>query len=254
MIPPAYVITLNDDLGKQEVELNNVGIYPRIFKGVDGRKGEYKAHEDRVTKVCNILCPNSVKSIGLSHVLLCEKIFDEGIPLALIFEDDAYPIEGLNIENEVNKVLSEVPDDWDVIRLHCDIRCKNGSNKIQNLVAAGSTAAYIVNHKGAEKIKNMLVLGHIDQHQYFVINVYKSKQNLFWTDEKLSTNRTSRKNIVGSMLNKLLPPTSGEKTWHDMLAYKLIKIPIIGLELNAITFFTIIIIIIIGVLIWQLKN
>jgi hypothetical protein len=252
MIPPAYVITLNDDLGKQEVELNKVGIYPHIFKGVDGRIGEYKSHEERVGKVCNVLCPKSVKSIGLSHVLLCEKIFDEGLPLALIFEDDAYPVQGLNIENEINQVLSEVPDDWDIIRLHCDLRCRNGSNFINDITAAGSAAAYIVNLKGSKKIKDMTVKWHIDQQQYKVLKIYKSKRNLFWTDESSSTNRTSSESLVGSLFDRFLPPTSGEKTWSDVLSYKIIRIPIIGVELNGITFFTILILL--GLLYWQLKK
>ncbi len=252
MIPPAYVISLKDDLGDQEIELNKVGIYPRIFRGVDGRKGEYKSHEDRIGKACKTLCPNSMKSIGLSHVLLCEKIFNEGIPIALIFEDDAYPIPDLHIENEINQVLSEVPQDWDVIKLHCDIRCENGSNFIRNKMGSGSAAAYIVNIGGAEKIKNMLVNTHIDHQQYDELNVYKSKQNLFWTDESSSTNRTGSVSLAASFLDWVLPPTSGEKTWSHVLTYKVLRVPIIGSELNGFTLF--IIFVLLCVLFYYLKK
>ena len=253
MIPPAYVISLKDDLGDQEIELNKVGIYPRIFRGVDGRKGEYKSHEDRIGKVCKTLCPISVKSIGLSHVLLCEKIYDENLPLALIFEDDAYPVEGLHIENEINQVLSEVPQDWDIIRLHCDMRCKDGSNYLNTISVDASAAAYIVSLKGAENIKNMLVKGHIDLQQNKELVIYKSKRNLFWTDESSSTNRTiNNASIMGSFLNWMLPPTSGEKTWNDALTYKVLRVPIIGSELNASTLF--IIFVLLCVLFYYLKN
>ena len=250
MIPPCYVITLNDDLGEQQVALNKVGIQPILVKGVDGRKDEYKNYNQKLSKFCNFFCTKSIKGCGLSHILVCEKIYKSGVSLALILEDDAFPIQNLNIENEINKVLNEVPDDWDIIRLHCDSFCKEGTNTISSgsIIPNGSAAAYLVNRESAKKISNFLLFTHVDIQHNMNVKIYKTKQNLFNTEESSSLNRITRHNIFSPILNYISPVTSGDKTWDMLLSMGIFQIPYFDIVITSgyILNFTLLIIIIFG--------
>jgi GR25 family glycosyltransferase involved in LPS biosynthesis len=227
MIPPCYVITLNDNLGEQQIALNKAGIFPEIFKGVDGRKDEYKNFNEKISTFCNFFCTKFMKGCGLSHILLCEKIYKSGVPLALILEDDAFPYENVNIENEINKVLNEVPDDWDIIRLHCDSFCKDGTNSVtsSSILPNASTAAYLVNNESAKKISNFLLFTHVDLQQHLSVKIYKTKQNVFMTDESNSLNRKTQPNIFTPILNYIFPITSGHKTMDMLLSMGIFQIP-----------------------------
>ena len=231
MIPSTFVISLNEDLGKQEEALVRAGIYPILFKGVDGRKGEDAQYSDRLTTFCKHFCPGSMKGCGLSHILLSQHIYSLGLPLALVLEDDAYPIEKFDINREIDKVLTEVPDDWEIIKLHCDPWCKDGSNQ-NGSVKNGSAAAYLINTRGLEKLRNFKLLTHIDGQKNFTLNVYKSKVNLFWADEKTSTNRKDDSYYLSPVLDYLFPMTSGEKTYDHILSFKTIRIPFTNIELT----------------------
>jgi hypothetical protein len=237
MIPPCHVITLNEDLGEQGEILKGYGLNPILFPGVDARKDEHIPYVDSIDPMCLEMCPKSVIGCGLSHILLARKIYYTGASIALILEDDAYPTV-TNLEDEITKVLNEVPDDWEIIRLHCDTHCVDGTNKVgQN----GSTAAYLINRKGMEIMMNTKVNNHIDWQQNTILNIYKSKINLFWTDEKrISTNRIQTTTFLSGIMDVVSPITSGEKTWDDKLSYKTLRIPFTNTEINAITMYFII--------------
>ena len=145
-------------------------------------------------------------------------------------EDDAYPFEKFDVGEEIEKVLSEVPEDWEIIKLHCDPHCTNGSNK--HALTNGSTASYLINTRGLEKLKNLKLEGHIDAQQSMYFNIYKSKVNLFWTDEKKSTNRKDGTYWLTHVFNFFNPVTSGEKTFDDILSFKLFRIPFTNIELT----------------------
>lgn len=242
MIPPTYVITLNDDLEEQGAALRGVGFHPILFHGVDSQKDEHLQYIDHIDPSCLNMCPKSVIGCGLSHILLAQKIYYSGATVALILEDDAYPKVD-NLEDEITKVFNEVPDDWEIIRLHCDTHCVDGQNVIgQN----GSTAAYLINRRGMEILMNTKVNNHIDWQQNTILNIYKSKINLFWTDEKrVSTNRIQTATFLSGIMDVVYPITSGEKTWDDKLSYKTIKIPFIDVEINAIIVYFIIFLVVI---------
>jgi hypothetical protein len=250
MIPPTYVITLNKDLGEQGVALRNVGLNPILFHGIDSRKDEHLQYVDKISPLCLQTCPKSAIGCGLSHVLLAQKIYYTGASIALILEDDAYPKID-NLHEEISKTLNEVPDDWEIIKLHCDIHCKDGQNRVG---VNFSAAAYLINRKGMEIMMNTKVQRHIDSQQLMILKVYKSKVNLFWTHErKVSTNRIQQTSFVSNILDVVHPVTSGEKTWDDALSYKLIRIPFTNIELNWIMIFTAIFIILI-ILFFYLKK
>jgi hypothetical protein len=205
---PCYVIHLGHAFQNQDAlkHLNPIG-----FRGVDARQNEHLEHLDRVHPACQRVCTKSVIGCGVSHVLLAEKLHDEGVPLALVLEDDAYPLGDIDID----AITSEVPDDWEVIRLHCDPYCDESNEVGLN----GSTAAYLINASGMEKMKDVKVATHIDFQQLLLepIRVYKTRRNLFRTDESSSDNRA---NGGSHWLAKWLPkPTSGEKTTDHVLSY-----------------------------------
>lgn len=230
MAPPTFVISLNEGLGKQGEALREAGLDPVLFKGVDGRKGEDSKHKDRLATFCEHTCPGSVKGIGLSHILLAEHLYQRGISLALILEDDAYPFEKFNLEKEIDKVLSEVPDDWEIIKLHTGGNCLNGSNK--NKLSNNSAAAYLINDRGIEKLRTLKLFYHIDMQKNYIFNIYKSKVNLFWTDEKKSTNRKDDTYLLAPVLEYINPVTCGEQNYNNFLSFKKFRIPFTNIELT----------------------
>lgn len=251
MIPPCYVITLKKDLGKQGEALKKAGLDPILFQGIDGRKGEHEYYENRIDPLFNKIGTKGSKGASLAHLMLCKKLYEEGIELALVLEDDAYPFENINLSDEIEKVINEIPDDWEIIKLHCDILCKDGQNEVGR---NGSTAAYLINRRGLEIMMNTKVLQHIDWQQTTILKLYKSKVNLFWTDErKGSTNRIQQSTFVSNIMDVVKPITSGEKTWDDALSYKILRIPFTNIEINGITLWFVVCIILL-ILVLYLKK
>jgi GR25 family glycosyltransferase involved in LPS biosynthesis len=219
-----HVINLDrtiDNFYKQRPYLIEAGLFPKRFKGVDSKKDEHLKLLDNLTNTCKDSCPDGLVGCGLSHILLARKLYDQGVHAALILEDDAYPlVPDLNLA--IKKIISETPNNWDIIKLHCDY-CQNGSN----VPTGGSAAAYIINRNGLEKFSKIKLDWHIDLQMLMDpnLNIYKSKENIFWTDENTSDNRESV-NIIGKIFN-----TTGEKTIDQLLSYKVFKI--FGHEITA---------------------
>ena len=223
MIPPCYVITLNKTLGEQGEALKKAGLDPILFEGVNGNKYEHVYYDSMFHGFFKHIMFNGAKGCSLSHQLLCEKLYNDEVEVALILEDDAYPFENIELNQEIEKVLGEVPEDWDIIRLHCDSWCKNNSNTVKNNDT--STAAYLISRRGITKCKNSTIKFSVDNQQNNEMIVYKSKNNLFFTDEKVSTLRGSNESyIFEPFLNFLIPIKNGEKTWNTKLNHKLLKL------------------------------
>ncbi len=103
--------------------LESLGIQPRIFPAVDGRlldrdelgrDGRYDdayAHErfSRSLSMGEIACT-------LSHVELCRKIVADGLPVAVVLEDDITFIDG--VADVVRKALANAPADWELLQLY----------------------------------------------------------------------------------------------------------------------------------------
>ena len=225
MVIPCYVITLDDDFPSRQ-SLIRIGLNPVGFKGVNAKKDEHLDYMKNVSIPCQYTCPKSIIGCGLSHVLLAKKLYDEKIPIALILEDDAYPkVSKLDID----QIIQSVPDDWEIIKLHCFPYCNNDSyvTKFND----GSTAGYIINRKGMYKVKNLKVNFHIDmQYSFSGIKVYKSNNNLFMTDESTSNIRDDGDpHWMSYFLSK---PTSGEMQIHHIFLYKIFRIPGTPIEIT----------------------
>ena len=158
--------------------------------------------EDNVGYVCKETCPDSVIAIALSHKKVAKIILDSGVDYALVLEDDATPIND-GFHEKLQRTLTEVPKDWDIIQLHCHgAYCEKGSNKISGYDA--SFAAYLLSRSGAQKMLDLLIKNHIDiqTSNDLKFKKFKSKTDLFTTDETDSTNRYT--DVTLSMELKML--------------------------------------------------
>ena len=218
-----HVINLDRTIGnfyKMKPFIEKHGIKPIRFKGIDASKDEHLQHMDRLTTPCKHACPKGVMGCGLSHILLAQKLWDQGTELALVLEDDVYPRVD-NLQDAIDETIKNVPDDWSMIKLHCDM-CLDGYN-IHGI--GGSTGAFIVNRKGIKFLKDLKLDWHIDLQLRSLPTMYKSHINLFRADEDGSDNRDTNSTHVGRFLELFRPKLSGEKTVDHILAYKIFKIP-----------------------------
>ena len=184
-----FIINLKDspqNFEKQHPFLLEEGLDPVRFIGVDARKDEHLEYREYVTEWCQTMCPKAVIGCGLSHVLLARHIRDLGLPMALVLEDDAYP-KVQNLLERIYETIREVPEDWDIIKLHCGFCLKGTHNS-----TGASAAAYLLSASGIQKMAELKVNFHVDaQMNSSDFKIYKSRYNLFWTDESWSTIRTS---------------------------------------------------------------
>lgn len=213
-----HVINLDrsiDNFYKQRPHLIESGVFPKRFSGIDAKKGEHVEYSEYLTDWCRDSCPSGVIGCGLSHILLAKKLFEKGSHLVLVLEDDAYPLVP-DLNREIEKIIEETPKDWDIIKLHCDF-CKNNSSD----PTGGSTAAYLINKSGLEKLSTMKLKWHIDLQWNMESNlkVYKSNENIFWADEKTSENR---RNVT--FFGKNTFNSTGQKSLDDLLSFKIVKV------------------------------
>lgn len=172
------------------------------------------------------LMPKSNIGCCYSHLKAMESFLSHGIsPVALILEDDAYPlfIDRRYLDDKIrgNNL------DWDFLFLHCDGFCPEGGGKPGRLSA--SAAAYFVTRDGARKALLHKYSDHFDMDSSRIPGVRKivDGQNSFWTDEdnvmtgETSTNRNVRR--CPEVLTKI-KGNRGEKNLCHALAYRLFRI------------------------------
>jgi hypothetical protein len=242
---PCYVIHLGDDFQNRE-SLEDFGLNPIGFKGVDARKDEHLKYSENVDTLCQYTCPKSTIGCALSHILLAQKLYDEGVPIALVLEDDAYP----KVPHiDVNEILENIPSDWEIIKLHCVPYC---NESIHVWVTDDSNAAYLRNRKGIDKVRKLKAKLHIDYH-YNIANIkmYKYK-NVFMTDESTSNIRESQK---PHWFSYFIPtPTSGEQKREHFFMYKIFRIPGTTVEVTIGRLIDVLCIALIGFLIHKSLN
>ena len=173
----------------------------------------------------------------------------------LIMEDDAYPLYSKEeFYKELNIALYEIEildSGWDIIQLHSDAVYPTADTYSTHWLC-GSTAAYLISYKGLEKMAKEKVFWHLDcgTQNFIKFNKYRVKNNLFWTDEKFSLNRLIKSNdfinnthIIPFILNKInkinknlltIIPLRGEKSYLNILNFKIIKIPYLEKEYTSI--------------------
>ena len=209
-----YVINLDrqiENYSRVENAMNELGGFNvHRVSAVDGKKGEHLPLVDsETTWLCKETCPDSIIAIALSHKKVAQMILDSGVDYALVMEDDAIPIKD-DFHKKLQRTLTEVPKDWDIINLYCDgFICKPNMN---NSYLSGSFAAYLISKKGAKKMTNLNIYTHIDKQTHFNFKKYKSPENLFITDESESTNGADALSLSIKLKQKIVNDEKIPKT------------------------------------------
>ena len=260
-----YVINLDDyeaNYSKQLPYLLNLGLKVERFSGINALKNEHikPEYEQYISTYAKHFAPKSVIGCALSHILCCAHIkynyfekTNDSTQFFLIMEDDAFPLYNKEeFYEHLNKSLYEIQvldSNWDIIQLHSD--CILPTKDTYNThIACGSTAAYLISVNAINKTLTSKIYGHLDfiQHNFIKYNKYRTKENLFYTNEKDSLNRIEVKSKLNykyyslllkskffELLNKYthIIPLRGEKKYQHFLEFKLLKEPFFNKEFNA---------------------
>ena len=252
-----YVINLDDyesNYTKQLPHLLNIGLHVERFSGINALKDEHLQPEYKqyISNYAKNFAPKSVIGCALSHILCCKHIkatysekANEPMPFFLIMEDDAFPLyNSEEFYEHFNKSIYEIQlldSNWDIIQLHSD--CILPTKDTYNThIACGSTAAYLISPDAINKTSTSKIYGYADfiQHNFIKYNKYRTKENLFYTNEKTSLSRTQVKSklnykyyslLLKSKICELLNyythiiPLRGEKNYQHFFEFKLLKEP-----------------------------
>ena len=255
------VISLDDyesNYTKQLPHLLNIGLHVERFSGINAIKNEHlkPEYQQYISNYAKNFAPKSMIGCSLSHILCCKHIKSnysgktESLPYFLIMEDDAFPLyNSEEFYEHLNKSIYEIQlldSKWDIIQLHSD--CILPTKDTYNThIACGSTAAYLISLNGINKTLNSKIYGYADfiQHNFIKYNKYRTKENLFYTNEKDSLSRTQVKSKLNykyyslllkskfcELLNKYthIIPLRGEKKYQHFFEFKLLKEPFFNTE------------------------
>jgi len=251
----AFVINLDDykeNFDKQKPYLENLGLEVHRFKAINGNKDEHLQYKDIIHPLALIYAPKSTIGCSLSHTLLYKYICDNyDDNYYLIMEDDGYPLEKYSnayiFYNKIQEIITEVSQinkNWEIINLFTSgiVYTNNNIN-----ILSMSTCVYLISKNALCKFKNIPIYWHHD----FVLNIiakkYKSRINLFYTDESFSTNRIESNTYFSNIKAKLLSYILDIKgvSYNQALAYKFIRINNTNYTINDIIDFLLVIIIIV---------
>jgi GR25 family glycosyltransferase involved in LPS biosynthesis len=259
-----FVINLDDYISnytKQLPHLLNIGLKVERFSGVNAIKDEHLKHEhlkheyqQYISNYAKHFAPKSVIGCALSHILCCAHIKSNYFEKTnahksffLIMEDDAFPLYNKDeFYEHLNKSLYEIQvldGNWDIIQLHSDGFFPTKDTYTSHSFANGSTAAYLISINGINKTLNSKIYSHIDVtvYNFIAFNKYKTKKNLFYTDEKKSLSRIQSKSKLNykyytlllkskfcELLNKYthIIPLYGEKSYQHILEFKILREPL----------------------------
>ena len=257
-----FVINLDDyktNYTKQLPHLLNIGLHVERFSGVNALKDEHlkPEYQQYISTYAKNFAPKSMIGCSLSHILCCKHIkskyfenTNDPIPYFLIMEDDAFPLyNSEEFYEHLNKSIYEIQvldSKWDIIQLHSD--CILPTKDTYNThIACGSTAAYLISPNAINKTSTSKIYGYADfiQHNFIKYNKYRTKENLFYTNEKTSLSRTQVKSKLNykyyslllkskfcELLNKYthIIPLRGEKKYQHFFEFKLLKEPFFNTE------------------------
>lgn len=162
--PRLFVINLDRSPDRRRFmaeRFDRLGMQHEFVAAVDGSALSQRdlAPYNREKRLKAFGCDLTPNEIGcyLSHYRLFEKIVDENIPRAMVFEDDVVVADDFP---DVVRSLSEAPNDWEFIRL-AGTRPRRGREVarlcgdyrvVRLLNTACGAQAYLVNLRGARKL------------------------------------------------------------------------------------------------------
>jgi glycosyl transferase family 25 len=120
---------------------------------------------------------NYIGEVGcyLSHMLLIKSLINSNSKYTVIFEDD-FKILDTYLDNQVNKIISNLDDDFDMIYLG-NLNNNHSQKIIDNIYTVSKlnylwgTHAYIINNKNAKKIYDSLLNINIAIDNKFKYNI-----------------------------------------------------------------------------------
>ena len=152
---PTYVISMDHvRYDRTRKHMQQAGIAAVHFNGVDGEAARWS--DVSLTPMANVICPSSTIGCGLAHIKLAQLVFESGVDVALVVEDDVFVLDPARLRSEINNTLTTTPSGWDFILLFCMGACTEGGP------LAGSTAAYLLSRSGSDKLRKMRLMYHID--------------------------------------------------------------------------------------------
>lgn len=88
----------------------------------------------------------------LSHIIAIQTAYRNKDQIAMICEDDCL-FATLKITDNLQDIIKKSPEDWEIIQLSCTHSFNEKKISVKPWIAGnGSTAAYLINRKGMEKI------------------------------------------------------------------------------------------------------
>lgn len=169
-------------------------------------------------------------AIALSHIKAYKKIIEDQTLIALIIEDDA--VFNFN-KKYLNKLLTELPNDWEICLLFHDGLCKKISSHLCKFkVPPGFLVCYLLTLKGAEKLLKLSQPLRLCSDTLTGRAIYKNILNGYGVmpikakhDDKGHSFNCPTGNNKKILLKKLYDFAANRFTWVRRLKYLIIKNP-----------------------------
>lgn len=182
------VINMENDtqrLSKMKNQFTSQNIDYTVIKAVDGSNHDLS----NVTKMCKMICTNSMIGIMSSHIKCWKHIIDNNLDKAIILEDDTVLEDNFisGSQNLINSLHEEDKNTWELILLGCFLCSYNNNDLLSKFIMKvnnprretsdkkyndllyvpsswGGAHAYILSNKGARKLLSQLskVSYHVD--------------------------------------------------------------------------------------------
>ncbi|HET6387966.1 glycosyltransferase family 25 protein [Hyphomicrobium sp.] len=159
---PTFFINLDRDTFRRELieeELARAGLAGERLSAIEGR-----SVPDWLRSYYGCDLSDAEVGCSASHLVICKRILERGLPYALTFEDDAHLAE--HSRDIIEAAIANAPQGWDVIRL-----IESSSQPFQALAELGfgrslvrylrvprSTTGIIVSTAGARKLLSPRVI------------------------------------------------------------------------------------------------
>jgi glycosyl transferase family 25 len=230
-----YLINMDKDterLDNVTKECNKFNINFERFSGINPLKLSEEELDKYVTKTCQNICPNGIVGCGVSHMKIYEDALKNNYKNILVLEDDVNFTDDLY--EELDKAMSELPEDYDILYLGCvglcdknivynmnlylffhllfylssKNKCQSKNEKIINNkyihvpIFPITTHAMIISNKGCRKLLNLI--GKIYYHIDLTIASKSNELNIYTTKKRLIYQTWNNSNNIGISSNYLL--------------------------------------------------